>query len=311
MEYEFDQDGNLISAIHPRYLFKYKAINEGLFSMIKENYLWFSNISDFNDPFECYTQIDNNVSDDEFLQYLGFITDNVMPKSVLQQLQKLVESPHDFITENWGDIKSMMTDDLMTRQMHKQMEHIGICCFSEEKSSVLMWAHYANNFQGVCLVYDFVELVQSAPFVPLKVRYLEDIPKFNYIRHRLKKLHGSPDGRLGETDTELDKIMFGTKKLEWTYEKEYRLMSYSQGKVPIRPTSLKGIIFGSRTTEKQKLEIQELVRKSHSKIEFATISTDLNRKMISSEKFDNEKITRNDVIIFNLYETIKKFHGPY
>jgi hypothetical protein len=88
-------------------------------------------------------------------------------------------------------------------------------------------------------------------------------------------------------------------------------MSYSQGKVPIRPTSLKGIIFGSRTTEKQKLEIQELVRKSHSKIEFATISTDLNRKMISSEKFDNEKITRNDVIIFNLYETIKKFHGPY
>ena len=84
-------------------------------------------------------------------------------------------------------------------------------------------------------------------------------------------------------------------------------MSYSQGRVPIRPASLKGIIFGNRTTKIQKQETLKHANKSHPGIEFTSISTNFERKMINCDKFQNKIITRNDVTMFNLYKKIKEF----
>lgn len=43
-------------------------------------------------------------------------------------------------------------------QMKWQKESTGICCFSETPTNELMWAHYADEFRGICLAYDFSDL---------------------------------------------------------------------------------------------------------------------------------------------------------
>lgn len=33
-------------------------------------------------------------------------------------------------------------------------EKIGVCCFSLDPKSILMWSHYSDNHKGVCLKFD-------------------------------------------------------------------------------------------------------------------------------------------------------------
>lgn len=37
-------------------------------------------------------------------------------------------------------------------------ENIHLACFSETYKSILMWSHYANNYKGFCVEYNFKEL---------------------------------------------------------------------------------------------------------------------------------------------------------
>jgi hypothetical protein len=36
-----------------------------------------------------------------------------------------------------------------------------ICCFCQNKDSVVMWSHYAANHRGICLEYDTQEFIQN------------------------------------------------------------------------------------------------------------------------------------------------------
>ena len=168
-----------------------------------------------------------------------------------------------------------------------------------------MWAHYADSFRGVCLVYDFYELANNAPFIPLKVQYLAQIPKFNYIRHRLQDTSASDPHNVLTSNTEFDQMMFGMKTLDWAYEREYRLVSFTQGKNSINPTSLKGIIFGSRTTSDQKEKLEALLAQYSVDIETSTLVLNPRSKEVEITAFENEMITRKDVRLRNLYQTTR------
>ena len=40
---------------------------------------------------------------------------------------------------------------------------IGMCAFSEVFNHELMWAHYADQFRGICITYDFFKLRHNLP----------------------------------------------------------------------------------------------------------------------------------------------------
>jgi hypothetical protein len=40
---------------------------------------------------------------------------------------------------------------------------IGMCAFSEVFNQELMWAHYADQFRGICIAYDFYRLRHHLP----------------------------------------------------------------------------------------------------------------------------------------------------
>ncbi len=61
---------------------------------------------------------------------------------------------------------------------------IGICSFTEVYDHELMWAHYADQFKGICVAYNFSRLLKNlgtdVSFV--RMYYNEKVPKINYTK---------------------------------------------------------------------------------------------------------------------------------
>jgi hypothetical protein len=134
-----------------------------------------------------------------------------------------------------------------------------ISCFTEDNQSNIMWANYGNLYQGAILEYDASELLEAAnthlinlkhkgmfnvhdtilkrgPMLE-KVVYSEfraDISDELIKAHDLVSKYGEPedynDPKYNEIRLDDDsfkkqqRLMFFTKALEWSYEKEWRLM---------------------------------------------------------------------------------------
>ena len=88
---------------------------------------------------------------------------------------------------------------------------MGIICFTDNWHSPVMWAHYAEKHNGLCLGFD---LSDDKGFVQ-KVRYRP---------HRLRNLLDSSK-RLDGVDNAIIEEMLTTKYKGWSYEQEYRVFA--------------------------------------------------------------------------------------
>ncbi len=88
--------------------------------------------------------------------------------------------------------------------------HIGICSFSEVRNHELMWAHYADQFEGICVAYSFSKLSYALPKSVEFVRmfYDEKVPTI----HRTKK----------GLEYQARKAL-SCKNYRWLYEREWRM----------------------------------------------------------------------------------------
>lgn len=99
----------------------------------------------------------------------------------------------------------------MKKDLPIYREMVAISCFSETNMSKLMWAHYANNFSGFCIEYDFCK--------PAYEGFQKQTVKVNYSNNRPRKEEGEPE------DEYARQAMF-TKASEWSYEKEWRFVAF-------------------------------------------------------------------------------------
>lgn len=88
---------------------------------------------------------------------------------------------------------------------------LGMVCMTDNWSSPVMWAHYAEKHYGVCLgfeVADKPDLISKVDYVPDRLRDLLD---------RNRPLLG--------LDEDVIKRILATKYSDWSYEREYRLFA--------------------------------------------------------------------------------------
>jgi hypothetical protein len=85
-------------------------------------------------------------------------------------------------------------------------QKFGVVCFSENKENILMWAHYADSFKGVCIGYSDVETTESD--LRFNIKYTEALDEFDN------------QWTLDETI----KNVFNKKKTAWSYEEETRIV---------------------------------------------------------------------------------------
>jgi len=64
---------------------------------------------------------------------------------------------------------------------------IGMCAFSEVFNHELMWAHYADQFRGICITYDFFKLRHNLPAGTSfsRIYYNEEVPKVGLSKNKI------------------------------------------------------------------------------------------------------------------------------
>lgn len=94
----------------------------------------------------------------------------------------------------------------------------GIVCFSADWTSPLMWGHYAEKHQGICLGFD--------------VRRSNNLKEVSYATTRLKV---GVDAKFDPPvfDDAAADILKATKCSEWAYEREHRLFVNSASMVHV------------------------------------------------------------------------------
>ncbi|MGY6647302.1 DUF2971 domain-containing protein [Wenyingzhuangia sp. IMCC45574] len=115
---------------------------------------------------------------------------------------------------------------------------IGIFSLSKSLDDELLWAHYSDSHKGFCIEYDFNYLIDNKNSYsnvvykkyPPKVYFLHILLGYNFIIH---------------------KSAFRKSK-RWEYEKEFRVISKSTGKIYHPPNAIKAIYFGIRMAKNDK-----------------------------------------------------------
>jgi hypothetical protein len=83
-------------------------------------------------------------------------------------------------------------------------QRFGVLCFSEKKTDVLQWAHYADRHRGICLGFD----VSGSK------------GKFGRVRYKSYRIAFPEKEKL---DVSFSWKLLSTKSKAWEYEKEWRV----------------------------------------------------------------------------------------
>lgn len=168
--------------------------------------LYFSQLSKFNDPFEGQIDLDVNQPIEEAIDrhYRVLRTrkrskTTVVPSpptSTWHNAKKNVEKIYEeVIAGNNTDLEGYYKN---------YMDNYGILALSKKRDNLLLWAHYADNYRGLCLGFEWAEtdLPQAK-----EVIYQTNYRKTDFWFH---------------TEDELAQIALFQKSSDWSYEQEYR-----------------------------------------------------------------------------------------
>lgn len=254
-------------------LYRYSKVTDRLINYLNDMMLYFQNPLNFNDPFECdLCSIDICIKGDFESKYTEYktilinrldyvskkinqisasITDYASDTPVTERYYYNKESELYFneyislaseikLLENCPTTKRETTlIDAWAQKKEQVISSLGVVCFSESSSNILMWSHYADSHKGICLVYDS-----------------EKRPIKNWKKYKFHKIKYDVNRQIDILTVGFENAFFAlltTKSIDWVYEKEHRLISIrGPGYQKAQMGSLKGIILGPRIKENAK-----------------------------------------------------------
>lgn len=134
-----------------------------------------------------------------------------------------------------------------------------VVCFNETPMSLPMWAHYANDHQGVCMSFETnLEEHLKPDDVPLKVSYSKERPSLDIGDFESSHIGGEEVSL--ENASRFVKATYLTKSMDWRYEKEWRAFDNggkAQGYKRISSLRPHSIIFGMNTSSALKADVAD------------------------------------------------------
>lgn len=180
-------------------------------------------------------------------------------------MHELMKSTGIFSFSKREKVVQVKYDELMAsgltlrEQYRQQIAKHGVLCLSENPSSLLMWAHYAEGHVGYRLTFD-TEKWQGFQGVE-KVLYQDKYPEVDVwsLVHEFIKSgqhnHSASDAA--------GKVSVLRKSSEWEYEHEWRLISELPGHISFTSNSLVQLAFGCNTPESV---IEKIQRTNHLRV---------------------------------------------
>jgi hypothetical protein len=207
----------------PLTIYKFCRYSEFTLEMLATKEFWLAHPSSFNDPFDCKYSLQANPSPADL--------DAVMQRFVPVRHQPRVVN-HRTVPAHRQRLIHITEDAIQ-----QVFSEVGVFCFCERWRSNLMWSHYADKHQGLCLKFsvDPAAVGPDPAFAP--VNYSKHYPVLNF-RDLVADLGGTCYQALY------------LKSPQWRYEKEWRLVSPNGGRlVPWNSFTLTEVIFGKRVRD--------------------------------------------------------------
>ena len=136
---------------------------------------------------------------------------------------------------------------------------MGITCFSKSPSKTLMWSHYADKHNGICLGFSFEKKLEEG-VMQLEIKYTDKIEPVRYFK---------------ETVFSIYNWVF-TKSKVWDYEEEVRRVYVKKnGLIDFKKNDLREIYFGLGVSEDQIQYFLEMLKIN----KFANVSNKKRMKM--------------------------------
>ncbi len=144
--------------------------------------------------------------------------------------------------KDYDDWKNQVSPNFIWYLEQQQRGIIGqlitLSCFTNSYDNNVMWSHYTNNHQGICVEYK-MELFN----------YLESLGGFFAQNHvRYAKEPPEIDASKYKDEENIWKMIF-TKQSEWSYEKEIRTVRLSNENtefIEFPQSLIKDVIIGSK-----------------------------------------------------------------
>lgn len=216
-----DQDGvgqYMMPNVSPT-LYRYRSLSEYSVDEVVNGTLTLSSISEFNDIFDgaihSYSNSEiKSIAEEQWKSFEEYFKHSGLPSEALLSHPQFVESKERALR-----IRQRNNFDLLS--------YLGAyaACFSEDNTSILMWAHYARNNSGICLEYDFNQL-DNDNFLRLSlfpVKYLNTpINVLDLLTDEKRTLCNYPE--------EAAVLCAALSKASvWEYEHEWRMFFVSLG----------------------------------------------------------------------------------
>ena len=241
--------------------------------------LRFSSPLRFNDPFDCYfppgiSNLCRNIAEFEKHHHAIVMGEEVLPEGSnaafnIAPLIGLVDTvPPEVIERSRKSHKANMLAVANQFNLESQvsweatLRRFRLLSLCAEARNPLLWSHYSDSHRGVALEFDasFTEGVAFAKALPMK--YWKRVPRAYSRKDFIEDALGL-NPLQDDTAAMLPFVL--TKSVEWSYEREWRIVQAAEDAGPdlfsdlaFSPRSLTKIFLGCRCTVRIRRAVERL-----------------------------------------------------
>lgn len=225
---------------HITKLYMYKPPNAYTLDILINNRLWAAKPERFNDPFDCDLEIAKGVTAEDILA--GMCKRGDGEQAIEKYKAQYIDADGKLILKEQKRVNKEIQNFI------EENRNSGVVCLSEVCDSILMWSHYAQSHMGICLEFIRARNNDLGKEKCLPIKYKRNYPKID-----LGQMLDTQDGRTME-------LLMGTKSCEWSYEKEWRLITDRGDLVCPLPGPISRVILGIRIEDVFKSSIETLCK---------------------------------------------------
>lgn len=162
-------------------------------------------------------------------------------------------------TKNFNDpVDPFIKKNIYDKSYDYLIDRIKVACLTTHNDNTLMWSHYADKHQGICIEYDITSIFNKENIILRKINYHKKIVNVHIQKKDENKLIIINKNIISNVLIDNNVInniieLFAVKSKEWKYEDEYRILFYDKKNKNTNgiliSLPIKSICFGVQTSD--------------------------------------------------------------
>lgn len=291
----------------PKTFYKFREFNTQTLDALCLDTIHFSNPGSFNDPLDCNPSIECDSHVEELKELLEYLIKRRVKAEVLKHIkesmvklkdesetasrkanlrakQTLNEIAYNATNPDYEDIYPFPELKILQFEIESELKkhfESGICCFSTSYTSPVLWSHYGDQHQGICIGYS----TDRNPVPTLKRVVYGGNRSIN-----TSLLYSAFIKKNTNAINQLERDVLLRKAKRWEYESEWRLIGTNG--LQDSPLRLKDITFGLRCNDSIMHAVVKALANRDGQVNFFRMeinpgSFNLRRRPLDTSQFDH------------------------